>query len=379
MSNPDTLQQTHEQNPSEAAREVLLHARNILARALETVGRTDEDPINVFPAPGPVRQGSGHMPLTSEQEQSLVAVASELGFGKQEDVNLSEQGVHGATVIMEGGFFHKVQAEAQGFSDDDAAQPAQVIYTASGTRILSNTEINRAKTMFGPDTFGSASQVTELEMAELVARNMPGFIPHTTPRILSAAYDPATYAFTMDADESPQFIEIGKFGDAPVIIMRIDQASYPDKEPTQPQGADLLGIIDAFTRADGGGTSALMTYTSRTYSPSRQVAAALASMNLRRGVGVATYGTRRLNWARGTDSATPADLKQLPGELHVMAEQTAKLGATLDLHQAELRSSDGADALPTVDLPPSDSKELRGFHRAQHIITFIGQWIRKHW
>lgn len=100
------------------------------------------------------------------------------------------------------------------------------------------------------------------------------------------------------------------------------------KYERQPGTAAVIGIVDAITKASGDETSPLVHVTSGTYRPSRTLGVALAGLSTNRLVGIATYGNDRLNEIKG-DSA-PAPVNQLPGELHEMAVQSAKLQEILN-------------------------------------------------
>ena len=113
------------------------------------------------------------------------------------------------------------------------------------------------------------------------------------------------------------------------MLMQINRRDLEGgKYERQPGTAAVIGIVDAITKASGDETSPLVHVTSGTYRPSRTLGVALAGLSTNRLVGIATYGNDRLNEIKG-DSA-PAPVNQLPGELHEMAVQSAKLQEILN-------------------------------------------------
>ena len=206
--------------------------------------------------------------------------------------------------------------------DDESAQPKSIIISASPHRELKNeAEIASAQRLFG--RVGR----TEYEVAGDVARALPGFTEYSKPRVLNAAYD-INNNNAVSQDPTGQFQAIGEINGTPVILMQISRRDLEDgKYDRQPGTAAVISIVDEVTRASGDSNSPLVHVTSGTYKPSRTIGAALASLSTDRLVGVATYGNDLLNEIKGDNAQAPVN--QLPGELHEMAVQAAKLDEAL--------------------------------------------------
>lgn len=281
------------------------------------------DPLQAFPKPTEVRAESPDLPeLTDEGKAALLAKASELGFGRAENVTLSEQGYIGATVIVEGGLPHKMLAEARMVVDDASAQPKAIIISASPHRELKNeAEIASAQRLFG--RVGR----TEYDVAGDVVRALPGFTEYDEPRLLEAGYD-INNGYAVSQEPTGQFQAVGEVNGAPVVLMQISRRELGDgKYDRQPETAEVIEIVNQVTRAAGDDSSPLVHVTSGTYRPSRAVGVARASLSANRAVGIATYGNDLLNAIKGDNA--PAPLNQLPTELHVMAVESAKLHEAL--------------------------------------------------
>jgi hypothetical protein len=311
--------------PREYAEQVLSQSRQLLQEAVSiTFPETpDVDPILAFPKPKEIRaEDSGIPKLIGDRRTLLLEKAGELGFGRAESVNLSEQGFTGATVIVEGGQPHKMLAEAMMVINDEAAQPKSIFFSASPHREIKNQgEIDSAQRLFG-----RVGQ-NEYNVAVDVVRALPGFTAYYEPRILDAAYD-INENNTVSRNPSGQFQVIGEINGVEVILMQINRVDLPGgKYEKQPTTADVIGIIDRVTKNRGDSTSAIVHVTSGTYRPSRTVSAAIAGLSAERLVGVATYGNDLLNEIKGDNA--PAPVNQLPGELNEMALQTNKLDEAL--------------------------------------------------
>jgi hypothetical protein len=312
--------------PRQYAEQVLAQSKNVLrdAVAIAFPEAPDADPVQAFPMPTEVRAESPGIPeLTDDGKAALLSKASELGFGRAENVTLSEQGFIGATVIVEGGQPHKMLAEARMVVDDETAQPKSIIISASPHRELKNeAEIASAQRLFG--RVGR----TEYEVAGDVARALPGFTEYSEPRVLGAAYD-IDNNNAVSQDPTGQFQAVGEINGTPVVLMQISRRDLEGgKYDRQPGTAAVIGIVNEVTNASGDYTSPLVHVTSGTYRPSRTIGAALAGLSANRLVGIATYGNDLLNEIKGEDA--PAPVNQLPGELHEMAVQAAKLHEALN-------------------------------------------------
>jgi len=312
--------------PRQYAEEVLARSEGVLRNAVAIAfpETPDADPKQVFPKPTEVRAESPDIPeLTDNSRLALLSKASELGFGKAENVTLSEQGFIGATVIIEGGQPHKMLAEARMVVDDEAAQPKSIIFSASSHRELKNeAEIASAQRLFG--RVGK----TEYDVAGDVARALPGFIEYTEPQVLNIAYD-INNDFAVIQEPTGQFKVIGEVNGTPVVLMQINRRDLGNgKYDRQPGTADVISIVNEVNKANGDDISPLVHVTSGTYGPSRTIGTALASLSVNRLVGTATYGNDLLSEIKGDTSPVP--INQLPGELHEMAVQAAKLHEALN-------------------------------------------------
>jgi hypothetical protein len=312
--------------PREYAEQVLSLSEGVLREAIGIAfpETPDLDPVQAFPKPSELRAESPDIPeLTDEGRAALLDKASELGFGRPENVGLSEQGLVGATVIVEGGQPHKMLAEARMVIDDEAAQPKSIIISASPHRELKNeAEIASAQRLFG--RVGK----TEYDVAGDVARALPGFTEYSEPRALNAAYD-INNDFAVSQEPTGQFQAVGEVNGSPVILMQINRRDLEGgKYDRQPGTAAVVSIVDEVAKASGDETSPLVHVTSGTYRPSRTLGVALAGLSANRLVGIATYGNDLLNEIKGDNA--PAPVSQLPGELHEMAVQAVKLQEALN-------------------------------------------------
>jgi hypothetical protein len=325
MTNPELSQQS----PRQYAEQVLAQSDQVLREAIGIAfpETSNLEPLNAFPKPTEVRAESPDIPeLTDDRKVALLAKASELGFGRPENVTLSEQGLFGATVILEGGQPHKMLTEALVVVEDEAANPKVIMLSASPHRILNNAdEIASAERLFGH------AGKTEYDVALDTARALPGFSELAEHQILSASYD-IYNNFTTGQEASGQFKLIGHIGEAPFILVQINRHDYVDdlgkpKSDKQPNTAQVIGIIDAITKADGN-TSPIVHVTSGVYRPSRILGVALAGLLSERQVGIATYGNDKLNEVKGDNAPPPVG--QLPAELHQMALNSVELQGLLN-------------------------------------------------
>lgn len=329
---------THEAspNPNQYAQEILDRSQEALSRAVAVVSpeTPEASPLDVFPAPNEVRADDAGLTLAPEQEAELRSAAAELGFGRATDRNLSEQGLGHAHVIIEGGQPHKMMAEALLVLDDEQASPSSIIFSASPNRkITSPAEIASAERLLGK------AGATEYDVARDIARSLPGFRTfELSERSLPYGYKVGA-GFEVTDDTTGQFKLIGTIGKAQVLMMRIDREDYrEDGQPkyrNQPGAVDVLNIVEQIT-GDAPTPFHLLPIamvTSATYEPSRAVDAAIASTKIAettgRKIGIASYGTARLAAVKGEEVPAPAPINQLPGELHKMAREVAKLEAVL--------------------------------------------------
>lgn len=316
------------QDPRQHAQEVLNNSREALSRAVAIVSpeNPDADPLEVFPAPGEVRNEDEGLSLTEQQAAELRAAVAPLGFERPTDVNLSALGLQGACVIVEGGQPHKEVAEARMVLEDSDARPSAIVLSASKHRkIMSDPEKASARRQFGEEP------ATEYDGQRRVGEGLEGFVAEED-EVLPFGYD-IHNGFALVREATGQFVRIGRVGETPVIMMSIDREDYIDeggnsKYRKQPGTADVIRIVDGMLAANGDEHSPIAFVTSGTYQPSRNVDAATVGLQTGRLVGVPTYGTERLGEVNG-ELPAPKRLDQLPGELRKMAEQVAKLESIL--------------------------------------------------
>ncbi len=282
--------------------------------------REGEKPVDVFPAPTQPRAEAPDPQWSADQEQGMRAAAAEFGFGRTTDRTIGELGLTGAHVVYEGGKPWKIEAEAAMVGADDYAQPASYTFAASPNRKIGEDE----KTYIA-DKFGAHPE-TEYQVAQMVAEKTAGFVAHAQSKILPFSYD-VTNKFAPGEQASGQLVEIGTIGEAPVRLLRIDHEDYiaddgSNKYRNQPRTGDVVKLI-ADTQPEDSAPIAFVT--SATYQASHELAAVQSGLAMNRPVGVPTYGTARLAEVKGESVPAPAPINQLPGELHVAAQNVEKL------------------------------------------------------
>jgi hypothetical protein len=312
-------------SPRLYAEQVLTQAETILRGAVGIAfpETPDLDPTQAFPKPAELRAESPDIPeLTDERRAALLDKASELGFGRPENVTLSEQGLFEANVILEGGQPHKMLAEARMVLEDAEANPKVIILSASPHRLLKNpAEIASAEHLFG------RAGKTEYDVAQDVIGTLAGYQAYDQPLVLNASYD-INNDFTVGEEPKEQFKAVGRIGSTAVVLMQINRRDLGEgKYDRQPDTAAVIGIVDGIAKAFGDNLNPVVHVTSGTYRPSRTLGAALAGLTAERPVGIATYGNDLMNKIKG-DSAPPP-VNQLPGELHEMAQKAIELKEAL--------------------------------------------------
>lgn len=310
--------------PNSNAERMLDQAQEALQQAVAIVSpeTPNADPLEIFPAPGEVRAEDAGLSLDPEQEQGLREIAARFGFGRETDLTLSEQGIRGAHVVIEGGQAHKVLAEAQLVLEDEAATPTTLIFATSPYRkITGEAEVASTTRILGE------SPETEYEMVRTLISKLPGFEP-TEEWEMPYSYD-ISDGFVVDQHSEGQFITLGMIGKMPVVLMRIDRENYEEdgkpKFRNQPGTTEVLRIVEAICLLQNDPLLPLAFATSATYQPSRMVDAIAVSLKTDRPAGLVTYGTARLARVKGEATPAPAPANQLPGELHKLALETRKL------------------------------------------------------
>jgi len=319
-------------NPEQYASKLLARVDETLGRAVEILApnNTGERPLDVFPDPKEVRADAEPLDLTTEQESEVRALVAELGFGRETDLTLSEQGLFGAHVIIEGGQPHKIRAEAEMVLGDTASVPATIVFSASKNRKISSEAERASAERLG---VGSAAEYSEYDVARRVAEQLPGYMPLEQDEVMSFGYD-IHNGHAVVEEPTGQLITIGYIGKTPVVLLQVDREDYVDengksKYRLQPTPADLMKIVDTVSTTLGDENSPVAFVTSATYQPSRMVDGAIAALESHRTIGVATYGTKSLAEVKGDTIPAPAPLNQLPGELRKAAQEAERLRAVL--------------------------------------------------
>ncbi|MGH7241677.1 MAG: hypothetical protein ACREGB_05260 [Candidatus Saccharimonadales bacterium] len=312
--------------------ELVLHDSEVALRAaVEAVNpdNPEADPLEVFPAPGEVRNEDVGLELSEEQGKALRAAAAQLGFERPNDAEPSSLGLRGAHFVIEGGQPHKIVAEASMVAGDADAVPATLIFSASPHRhITSDAEKASCENQFGEVL------ETEYEVARRAAESLEGFVALEEDVVLPIGYD-IDADFALVTETTGQFTQIGNVGDVPVLLLRIDREDYIDelgaaKYRKQPGTDAVIRIIDSASSALSDETTPIALVTSSTYQASRSVDAARVALNADRVIGVTTYGTQRLARVNKGIVPEPKRLEQLPGELHKMAQEVIKLRDALN-------------------------------------------------
>jgi hypothetical protein len=318
-------------SPRQYAELVLRDSEVALRAAVEAVSpdNPEANPLDVFPAPGEVRNEDAGLELNEEQGEALRAAAAQLGFERPTDAEPSSLGLSGSHFIIEGGQPHKIVAEAKMIMDDKTAEPATLIFSASPNRTISS-DAEKASCV---NQFGEELE-TEYDVARRAAELLPGFEPLEEDVVLPIGYD-IDADFSLVSEATGQFLQIGNVGNAPVLLMRIDREDYADeagakKYRKQPGTDAVMRIVDAASTELGDDSTPVAFVTSATYQASRSVDAAKAALATNRVVGVSTYGTERLAAVNGTTIPEPRRFEQLPGELHKMAQEVEKLRSALE-------------------------------------------------
>jgi len=333
-------------SPSEEMRRDALRyadlVESVVQEAAEVVsGVEGTDPQVLFPLPGEKRDEDPGFELDESQETQLRELASKLGFGRETDRTPEMAGLSvGYDAIIEGGQPHKVEAERRLV----AATAGRLIFCGSPNRkITADAERQSAAHVLtnlrresGVEDATIGDEVSEYDVIRQIAEAQPGFVPQADED-LGYGYDINARNLVLPVDGSGQFKQIGhiasQFGDAPVIMMRIDREDYTDAEGkpryrNQPDSAAVVRIVSDVTRMQGDIETPIAFVTSATYEPSRAVDGYRAGITTDREVKVVTYGTSALAAVRGEDPV-PASITQLPGELRRAYDQTQQLRTEL--------------------------------------------------
>lgn len=314
------------EDPRQVAETYLQERQQWLADAVELFGvERDTDPREVFDAPPEVRANAPDLELAEDQEKALREIAGRFGIGGEADVK--SRATH---QIIEGGKPWKVMAEAA------IADSADVLFFAgSPDRRLGDDERTFMQKQSHPM---SEVVATEYQMVEQIARQMDGFTPLQYQELLPYGYDITNdFALITEFEDQPtttaQFVKIGTVNDKPVILLRVDREDYIDGEGSpkfrnRPASVDLLRIVSDVLEHTGEEGASVGINTSNTYA-SRQSDTVLVGLRSNRTFDVGMYGRETLAQVKGDSVAAPTELKQIPGELHTIANKLDALRAEL--------------------------------------------------
>jgi len=322
------------ENPRQYAREILNQSSRVISEAVAIVSPDNPgvSPLDIFPAPKERRSDDEGIELTEDQELRLRTCAAELGFGRQSNRSMSELGLYGGHVIIEGGYAHKMLAEALLVVEDQSADPASIVISVTPNRQIDDAEREITARVLGIEVANVGK--TEYEVARQVANTIPGFEKAEFETELPYRYD-IDDEFKVFGGSNGQFTSIGRVGHAPVILLRVDREDYIDEGGdhqyrNQPDAAALIKIVDSILRNNGDTIYPIAFVTSGTYQPSREVDGARAALSVNRKVGIPTYGTELLALVKGESIPAPGPVNQLPGEFHKMVLQVQRLQEVIE-------------------------------------------------
>lgn len=300
----------------ESVEAYILERREWLGDAVEVMGESrDRDPREVFPAPPEVRAEASEVSLPPQQEVGLREVASRFGLGGEIDIPAAAD-----VEIVEGGKPWKVEAEAA-----IAGTGSIRIYAGSPNRRIGADESAYMQQKLEP---ADVAAVTEYDVVRQLAELDPDFVPLEQDVVLPYGYK-VEEGFGVVDEPTGQLTQIGTVHGQPVYHLRVDREDYTNEQGkakyrNQPDGAALMGIVSGILTAQGRDTESVGLLTSSTYA-SRAIDVVRAGLRDGRVFRVGMYGRRTLADVKGEPVAAPTDLKQIPGELHVIAEKLAAL------------------------------------------------------
>lgn len=313
---------THEtKNPQDNIEAFIDERKSWLDEAARIVGGEGATPSEVFSPPTEVRADASELDdLSAETEAQLREIAGRFGLGGEQDI------MTGADVdIIEGGKPWKVLAESA------ISSPTKLkVFAGSPYRKIGTDEAEFMQEKYG-DTVGEIT--TEYDMIRLIAGELDGFTPLDKEEVLPFGYD-IDNEFAVSQESTGQLVRIGTMdqpggGVTDVVVLRIDRDEYIDeagdsKYRNQPNSAQVMGIISDVLTAVGDEESAIGMVTSSTY-PSRAIDAVRVGRQHERDFRTGMYGRQTLADVKGEPVAKPTELKQIPGELHVLAVKLEEL------------------------------------------------------
>lgn len=335
----------HESFPIPAeqkARETLDKMAHAMAEALAAVEPENSgvSPLEVFPEPGQ-RRADTEFDLPAQQESSFRQAMAKLGIGRETNLGATEVGLRPDFVaIIEGGQAHKMVAEINLILADQSTRPSEIIVAATPHRTIPPHEEDKAKERevtakvlsIGRDEVGE----NEYQVAEQIARSIPGFIAGPPQNTLKAGY---TLEGEITDEQTGHFTRLGQVGDINVTLMRIDR-KYSEGGQYKTLGSKgLMKVVSHFLTRQGFDND-IGFVTSATYQPSREVDAASTMLEVERegtsrNIGVLTYGTHELAAAKKEQYPAQPSLGQLAGEAHKATRQIMLLRELLQANSEE--------------------------------------------
>lgn len=314
-----------EHNLIEQAEQYITATSRVLNMAAEIVAPDSSlTPQDVFEAPTERRDDAPGLQLSTDQEEQLRGIASELGFGRTTDKSAELAGLgDGYVAIIEGGQAHKVKAQVE-----LSNTAGTLIFSATPNRKISkDVERESSARILGIDV--SEVGDTEYEVVRQLAESLPGFAPLAEgEQALPFSYD-IFHDFQVGTEKSGQFIQIGTQDSRPVVLLRIDKDTSEDarkrNDRKQPGSAAVMNIVSTALSLAGDTETPIGFLTSSTYEASRTIDAFRSGLSTQRQTEVVSYGTARLAEVKGEDIAAPGPINQLPGELHKIAVQLTRL------------------------------------------------------
>jgi hypothetical protein len=284
-------------------------------------GSREGNPLEVFPAAGEVRANDEGLGLSCEQEIALRTAAGEFGIGGELDVKSGSK-----HQILEGGKVWKIDAEV---AIVEGAKT--ILFAGSPNRTIGQDELDYMRTKLSEGVDPASS---EFEAARLVAEMQDGYKPLEKEEVLPFGYD-ISNGHVLVTEPTEQLVKIGTLRGADVIMLRVDRENFIDDEGNskyrnQPDSAALLGIVADVLSACGDDESSVGLNTSNTYA-SRVIDTVRAGVDHGREFSIGMYGRKTLADVQGKEVASPTDINQIPGELHIMALKLAQLRAELKI------------------------------------------------
>jgi hypothetical protein len=308
---------TKDQDPHKLIRErAEAHVRR-LEELVVAIGGEDATVESVLPTkylegPESVRRDAPLPEWTPDQIEAAQAVAHELGWGSEQDV---ESGLSGGVRILEGGLAWKIAAELEAAQRD--GDPNSLILVGSKNRKITDDE--RA---FFQERYGVAlgADATEYDIAAFFAKRAADKDDSHEGTVEPFGYQVAPDNPTV-YEATEQLISMGaNQAGQEVLIIRSDREDYVDDETGkkkyryQPRTVNLMNFVSDVLTAKGFVDDPVGFVTGSGY-PSRIPDTIRAGLSKNRQYGLAMYGRANMAEVRQKPIQLAPNLEQLPGEL----------------------------------------------------------------